>query len=307
MKASRRQELRTNDLAQYLEDMRDFFRSYGNYLAIGAVVIAAIVLVWFYQKRSTSEALTAAIKQMRTLPFSTDEEVRSSVKKLQQMATESKNEGLIVLTLRSRAEMAMSRAHAAEDGTPSTEFLDLAEAACKEVLDRFPDRSLDVGPALSILATIEEDRFVLDSDPAHKEAARGYLERVRDDDQFTGTPLLGVALERLNDLEETFVPVVIAEPLPPVLPPAIAAPPPPTVSSPAGDTQFRQIPASEVPPQVREQAAGLQRSGSKTDGTAQDSGRPAAGVADVPAEEEDDASTSGMSEEPPADSDVGPG
>ncbi|MHC4610009.1 MAG: hypothetical protein ACYS7M_06640 [Planctomycetota bacterium] len=169
MKASRRQELRTNDLAQYLEDMRDFFRSYGNYLAIGAVVIAAIVLVWFYQKRSTSEALTAAIKQMRTLPFSTDEEVRSSVKKLQQMATESKNEGLIVLTLRSRAEMAMSRAHAAEDGTPSTEFLDLAEAACKEVLDRFPDRSLDVGPALSILATIEEDRFVLDSDPAHKE------------------------------------------------------------------------------------------------------------------------------------------
>ena len=276
MKAGRRQELRSNELAQYLEELRDFFRRYATYLMIGAVVIAAVLLVWIYQKHSTSEALTTAIKQMRAMPSSTDEEVRSSIEKLERLASESGNEAVVVQTLRRRAAMAMRRAHAAEDGKPSVEFLDLAEAAYQGVLNRFPNRSLDVGVALCGLASIEEDRFVLDSDPAHQEAARRYLQRIRDDGQLTGTPIVSVALARLNTLDETFLPIVIAAALPTTAVPSLEGPSegPQINIQPMGSGDFKMftVPAEKVRGHAREQV------GSQTGNT----GSPEASNTDPP-------------------------
>ena len=52
MKTGRRQELRANDLAQMLQDLRDSFRAYGNYVVGGVVIVGAVVLVWFYLQYS---------------------------------------------------------------------------------------------------------------------------------------------------------------------------------------------------------------------------------------------------------------
>ena len=43
MKAERRQELKTNDLAQMIEDARQFFRNWGSYLVGGVAVIVLVV------------------------------------------------------------------------------------------------------------------------------------------------------------------------------------------------------------------------------------------------------------------------
>ncbi len=210
MKATRRQELKSNELAQTLEEIRDFLRRYGNYLGIGGAVVLALVAVWFFQARSAGAARTAAFQQMARLPYTTDDEVRSSIETLKTLATETTDTPFVIQSLRVRALMAVGRAQAAPDGTPAAEFLDLAEAAYQEMLDRYPERHLDIAQALCGLGTIEEDRFVLDGALSHREKARAYLERIRDGAQYAGLPVVSVALDRLNALDETFTTIVLA-------------------------------------------------------------------------------------------------
>jgi hypothetical protein len=214
MKAARRQELKANELQQFLKEAGEFFRKYGNYFVGALVVIALIALGYVYMTRSAAQALADARQEMNSLPFATDEEVRDSIAKLERLASENDSETFVVDTLRRRAGMAMNRAQAADDGTPSEEFLGLARTAYEEILQQFPERHLDVAAALIGLATIEEDLFVLDDDLTHKDAAREYLERIRDNPNLNGTPFQTVALDRLNALDETFVQVVMVEAAP---------------------------------------------------------------------------------------------
>lgn len=249
MKTTRRQELKTNELLETLRDARDFFDRHGNYV-VGAVVVAAVaVLVYVYKDRSASQTLANARQEMRALPFTTDDEVRSSVAALERLAGESKNDGFIRETLRRRAALAISRADAADDGTPSAEFLEMARSAYQTVLERYPNRVLDYGAALTGLATIEEDLFILDQDLSHKEKARQYLELVRDNEALNGMPFQSIALERLNALDQTFVQVAMVDaprpaPTPEDLvgPPASLAPP---VSTGAAAVSASQAPTTQ--------------------------------------------------------------
>ncbi len=176
MKATRRQELKTNELARMLEDAREFLRVRGNYLVGGLVVVAIAALGYVYMNRSAAQALADANRQVDTLPFGTDAEVKDSIEKLKALAAEhDDNEAFVMNTLRRRAAFAMRRAHVAEDGTLSKEFLDVAAEAYHAIVDRFGHRSLDVAAAHCGLATIEEDLFILDNDPAHKEAAPAFV------------------------------------------------------------------------------------------------------------------------------------
>ena len=258
MKAGRRQELRTNELAQTLEELRDFFRAYGNYVVGVLVVVAAVVLVWFYLQYSAGEALAEAKRQARALPYDTDAEVRASVSKLEELAADTEDEAFLAEAIQGRAQMAMSRVNVGEDGTPAAEFLDLAADAYRELLERVPHRTLEKGAALFGLATIEADRFVLDRDLAHREKARQYLERIRDAAEFNGPPFKALALEQLNELDDVFVVVALADPLPPPafpqLPPALQ--PPPATAVPSASTADQppstseQKPASVVHPEA---------------------------------------------------------
>ncbi len=284
MKATRRHELKSNELAQFLEDARDFFSKYGNYFVGGLVVIALIVLGYVYMTRSAEQALADATREMRSLPFATDDEVRDSVGKLIRVASENEDQVFIPETLRRRASMAMNRAQAADDGTPSAEFLEMARAAYQEVIERYPGRSLDVAAALIGLATIEEDFFILDDDLAHKDACRGFLEQIRDNAELNGTPFQTVALERLNALDRTFVQVVMVD-APPV---AVTLP---------GGTEGLSVNPGTLP------TAGGDTAGITTPanpgGTAPDEGATKSSAAPSPAA---DAADAEAADPPPADS-----
>ncbi len=254
MKATRRQELKTNELAQTLEEIRNFLRSYGNYVLLGVICIAVIAVVWVYMKRSSAEALATANQEMNSLTADNDEAAQAAITKLTQLGAESSDEAFICETLRMRASVAMERAHAHETGEPSAEFLDAAQAAYDELLRRFPEQATAVGAALCGLATIEEDRFILDGDLSRKDKARGFLERVRDNSALTGHPIQTVALDRLNKLDETFVQVTLA---PPIIPQITPVTQPGGVIGPMGATPDNPIPV-EVGETVRTNIADLQ-------------------------------------------------
>ncbi len=146
----------------------------------------------------------------------------------------------------------MSRAQAGEDGTPSAEFLDMAADAYQELLERLPHRTLEKGVALFGLATIEADRFVLDQDLSHQDKAREYLERIRDAAEFNGMPHKAVALEQLNRLDDLFVVIALADPLPP---PTITPLPP--ALQPLPSTPPSQLPSmADQPPAMTRQPPG---------------------------------------------------
>lgn len=259
MKSHRRQELRTNELAQTIEQAKQFFEKNGNYVVGGLVVIAVIALGYVYVQRSAQQQLADARRQMTTLPLDTDEDVRESISTLKVLVSENDDPQFERQALRRQAYMAMSRAGAAEDGTPSREFLEMAQEAFQSLLERHGEKPLDAGAALMGLATVEEDLFVLDRDPAHKEKAREYLERIANDASFNGTPYQTIALERLNTLDETFIQVALVDA--PAGPPPSAESPqteagtsmPIGISSPgATSPTLTPIPASEVPEVVRE-------------------------------------------------------
>jgi hypothetical protein len=155
-------------------------------------------------------------------------------------------EQFLAEALQGWASMAMRRAHASEDGTPSAEFLDSAADAYQQILARLPHRRLEKGASLLGLATIEADRFVLDRDPSRQAKAREYLERVRDAEEFNGTPLKSLALDQLNELDNVFVVVALAEPLPPALTPLPPTGPIlPPVGTPAQLDSFGRAPVPD--------------------------------------------------------------
>ena len=255
MKATRRQELKANDLAQTIEDMREFFRQRGNYVLIGVVAVAVIAVIWVYVQFSATKALADAKREMGTLSASTDDEAKDTIARLEEIAAGAKDQNLVVETMRRRAAIAMHRAQAAEDGTPSTEFLDLARAAYDDILERFPNRDLDVGVALSGLATIEENLFVLDGDPAHKEAARKYLDRIIERPGLNQTPVQLLAVDRKNSLDQTFVQVALAPPAPAATPQGLSGPglqkldgPPAHLQQKANELLKKSDPSTEGPP-----------------------------------------------------------
>jgi len=261
MKAARRQELKTNELALTIEQFRGWLRTYGNYLVIGVVVVAVVVLVWMYQKRSAAAARVAAFKQISTLPFSTDDEARSTVEKLKQLAADAEDDALAIQALRRQAGVAMSRASASQDGTINADFLNMAKTAYQKMLDRAVDRPLDQGAALCGLASVEEDQFVIDGNPDHKAAARKYLERIRDDFRFVGMPFVGVALDRLNKLDDVFVQVAIVAPpvvTPPESPPITLQPgfatPEESTDAPGPSSGVPPAPGSDLPSETADPA-----------------------------------------------------
>ena len=79
-----------------------------------------------------------------------------------------------------------------------------AERAFQDLLERFPNNPLGVGVALSGLATVEENRFVLDEDLSHKARAREYLVRIIDHELLAGMPFQRIAVDRRKSLDAVF-------------------------------------------------------------------------------------------------------
>jgi hypothetical protein len=270
MKAERRQELKTNELAQMLEDSREFFREWGSYIVGGVVIIGLVVAFAVYRAKASEEQLTEAWKSLQTISLfdakgekKSDEEVRQGFARLQELAAGDRGPDFIFEVLSTQAQSAVRLATASKEGL-DTMWLDKAADAYEAMRTRLPDNRLAVAMALNGLADIEADRFVVDGDINRKSTALGLLEKLKDDPRFNGTPFQRAALERINKLDEVFrrvefaaapapITVPVAPDLPtPLLPPGFVpepapAPTPPPVEAPPVEAPPVDAPV-EAPP-----------------------------------------------------------
>ncbi len=202
MKTERRHELKTNELGAFVLEVNDWLRGHAALVGVAVVVVAVVVLGATYARRSQTSAQEAAWRTLSQLTFDVVQ-ADSSFQQVDQLLAETKDPDLRMDALMRKGEGAMSLV-LLQSGGFHPEFLDQAESAYRALRDEFPERAPVVGLALSGLATIEECRFVVDNDPAHRETAKGYLERLQNDALFKGMPFQTDATQRLLNLERTF-------------------------------------------------------------------------------------------------------
>jgi hypothetical protein len=261
MKAERRQELRTNELAQMLEQARQVMRTWGSYIVGGVVVVVLVIAFVAYRAAAADQALSDAWQNLRemqgkyfftqTSEKRTDAEIATGFEGLQRVADAAKTPDLAFEALANQAQIAMQLSGMTPGGVDAN-YLDRAEQAYNALKIRMPDNPLAVALALDGAARIEADRFVLDADPAHKDKARRFLEQLRDDPRFAHTPFQTAALAHLNRLDDMFREVKLAPaPVPVTLTPLEGPPAPegPAASAPSSDVQIRKLPGP--PPGVK--------------------------------------------------------
>lgn len=208
MKTERKQELRTNDLGAFLLDANDWTRKYIARIGVGIVIVLVVVLTLRYSQRSQSQSQESDILAMAGLSFASVD-AEASFATLEDLIRDSKDPDVKMAALVRHGSAALGAAMGTDGFNP--EFLDRAEQSFKELVKAYPDRTPVIGMALSSLATIEENRFVVSEDVSRKEVARDYLTRLKNDAQFKGTPFQVGAADRLLHLDETFEVIAIAE------------------------------------------------------------------------------------------------
>ena len=231
MKAKRRQELKTNDLAQWLEDARVSFKDWGVY-AVGGIAVAVIIAVIFmYRETAMAEGMERAFVELdqaaQLAPNGvpkTPTEILESVEEIDALAESTAAPAFRVVALTMQGAIAMSCAESA-GSTPNEACLAAARKAFTRVVDDHHEAAIYYGRALMGLFQIEANEFAVDGDAGHKAKAAQYLERLRDDKRLGGTPYQTRAVDLLNELDEVFTTVEFAQRPAPSLPPVPAVTP----------------------------------------------------------------------------------
>jgi hypothetical protein len=237
MKKRRRQDLRTNELAQSLSELGDFFNRYGTYvLAAAAVIMVIIVSVW-YTAYSREGSRRRAWERFYTLENFEPEQQLAGYR---QLAEESPDTVLSASAWLKLGDTAWNESQSPETLSNSErrdELLRTARQAYEQVT-RMSGVDGDVVAAarLGLAAVAEENHEVA--------AARQLYQVVRDAPGSAHTGLDRLAETALASLDQMGEPVTFAPAMrPPAAPSASASP------------AVQRISPDEVPLELRQRAA----------------------------------------------------
>ncbi|RJP37149.1 MAG: hypothetical protein C4547_05840 [Phycisphaerales bacterium] len=212
MKAHRRQELRENDLAHFLQESITYLQENGaRVLLFSGAAVIIFALIWFTLQSRTQGTADGWVALSR---LDAVESVEETLPQLREIADEAGDVTLATSALSQWGETALRLVLSSDDAADKARFNDEAAEAFERLLKRYPNNPLAVGVARCGLATVAENRFALGGDPSQKETARTLLAAVRDDPRLTGWPIQSLALNRLNLLDQTFRTVTFAPPPP---------------------------------------------------------------------------------------------
>jgi type II secretory pathway pseudopilin PulG len=201
MKTKRRQELKSNDLAAWLEDVSKSASQWGGWVLGGLAVIIIVVFISRYRTNARLEARSEAFSALRTASSmqvgsmtKTPEEIRTSLATIDDLIAETPDNDFKIEALLGKADLAMSLARRALGGDETAKVddpqavLDDARAAYERVISKYQDRVVYHGRALYGLFQVETLGFVADQDPARRATAEGYLTKIRDNPAFQQHP-----------------------------------------------------------------------------------------------------------------------
>lgn len=236
MKAKRRQELKTNELAQTLTQAREFMGKYGNYVIGGVVVVAVILSASVWYRRSLSDAhrrqwadyyaLRQADAQFITTPEGTNFEALLTRHK--DLASSTSNSAVRLRTLEGLGTLCWSYAvlsDPAPDAEEGSRALDEATSSYESIVRDFSDDEQAAGNALLALAAIAEERGEFDQ-------AVTYYGRIDVEAKFADSVFVALARDRLSSMDALRETIVFAP-----------APPPPEETA---DTPDAELPAGTV-------------------------------------------------------------
>jgi len=233
MKAERRHELRENDLHHALLQARAYLDEHSKEITIVAVVALLVFGGASFALRARTTAYEDLWRRKQALSFDGADAGRKSLESLAALSRDASDPEFVLGALLEQGRQAL-RLTQSVPFPPDRQFNNDARNAFNQLLERFPNNPLAVGTALTGLATVEENEFLLDHDPAHKNQAREHLTKAAGDSRLNGLPFQRIALDRLKKLDDIFV-VYVFEPPPPPPPDADVEPVDPAAGQPAAN------------------------------------------------------------------------
>lgn len=210
MKQSRRQELKTNELSIYLQQIYDFLARNSTYVIGGLVVVALIIVVGTMNARSQRAARVDALNRLSSIQTSDgarDIKVLDEIKDL--AASYGSDDGLGPEIRDMQATLAHQLAlnlTTDADKNQRADLLKEARSACEQAIRDFRSRPEVVARAHFTSAGVEETLFIDGqnswSEEERKEkmaAIRSLYQKVID---ATANPYQQLAKEQLDSLEK---------------------------------------------------------------------------------------------------------
>jgi hypothetical protein len=204
MKASRRQQLRTNELAQTLADLKEFLRANSGAVAVGVAAVVLVVglgIYWYSAK-------VASHRQGWTDLFGSQlaGSAKARLANLRAVAMKYKDNPVGAWAWLNYGDGALQ--HALSPGRPQPEQQRLVVEAAKAyetIISMYPDQALAVAGARFKLAGLAENRRQWD-------VARRHYRSIADDPRFGKLPQKQMAIEAEERLQQISQPVVFAQP-----------------------------------------------------------------------------------------------
>ncbi len=277
MKTQRRQDLKANDLSVYLQQISEYFNKHAGMITVVSIGVIAVVAAAVFAHRSgiqhreyAWEAFNAAALASRTPGPEAATWQKEMIATWETIIDDYGDTDVAPLAQYQIIQFCLQQFLESEAGDTRGQLLDTAEKYCTSTLSAAGSNTTLKATALNALCAIEQNRYVLDGDLAHKEKAKSYLERIRNGSEFVGTAFQDDVLARLNEFDSLWRPLVLidppAEPEPAVEPaesedattPALGTSAPPDDSAPeevpgeAGDTPKAEQP--EEPAKAEEAA-----------------------------------------------------
>jgi hypothetical protein len=241
MKTARRQELRTNELSQQIDQISDYVKQNAAMLTI--IVTAAAILTaggFWYVKSRQSRIMDgwAMLNDAEVL-----KDMRGAVDQFRTLAEENRSRALTLAAWLRIGEVSMSKVANPDPGAAAdANWSETATNAYTRILEEFPDDISAVGLARVSLGVLAENKNEVDK-------ARQQYQSVLDDSRLKESPFAGQARYRLDGLARWSTPIVFA-PAPPVTTsaPDLIMTPPSAVTLPLLPTTAPAIgPAGGVP------------------------------------------------------------
>ncbi len=257
MKTQRRQELKANDLSVYLQQVGEYFNKHAGMITIVSIGVIALVAAVVFANRTAVqhreyawEAFNSAAIASRTPGSEIPTWQKEVIAGWEAIVDDYGDTDVAPLARYQIIQFCLRQFLESETRDTRGQLLDTAEKHCNSILNTAGSNTSLKATALNALSAVEQNRYVLDGDLAHKETARSYLERIRNGPQFVGTAFQDDVLARLNEFDHLWHPLVLLDP--PVDPPPEpatepatsedAATPPADASPPSNDSEPEEVP-----------------------------------------------------------------
>jgi hypothetical protein len=223
MKQRRRQELKTNELSIYLQQIYDFLVRNSTYVVGGVVVVALIIIVATMNSRSQRRAKVEAMNRITAIQGGEavqDLKLLDEVKDLVNSYGDDPGLGPSLLDLQASLAHRLALGRASEaDKTEHERLLDEATSACEQAIRKFAGQPVVVSRAKLALAAIEETRFI--DGQGNGEKIRKLYQEVIDGPV---NPYQKLASEQLGSLENRLAKLEIVATRPAASAPATTQP-----------------------------------------------------------------------------------